>query len=433
MRRNESRILTTHVGSLPRPDELLALNTAVLESRGFRLQAEDAVSVHRARLQSAVREVVDRQRQTGLDIVNDGEYGKAMRSRLDYGAWISYVIERFTGFADDANAPPAASADDVKPGSHKNRRDRQAFPEVYAEVDREMFAGGPRPMGRPIVGEVTYRGHDALRADIDNLRNALLPPEGGSHVTGDSEAGSHSTENSVASAFRRKDLEAFMTSPAPGTFGRDQNRFYKTQEEFLYALADALRVEYRAITDAGFILQVDDPGMAENWDAMDPSVTLEEYRAYARLCIEALNHALDGIPEDRVRYHMCWGSWHGPHLTDIPLRDIADLLLTVRAGAYSIEAGNVRHEHEWKVWRDVKLPDGKLLIPGVVSHATNVVEHPELVADRLVQYAQLVGRENVIAGTDCGLGGRIHPSLAWAKLQVLVEGAALASRELWRS
>src|SRR5687767_10299316 len=219
--------------------------------------------------------------------------------------------------------------------------------------------------------------------------------------------------------------------PAPGTFGRDQNRYYKTQEEFLFALADALRVEYRAISDAGFILQIDDPGMAENWDAMDPSVTIEEYRGYARLCIEALNHALAGIPEERVRYHMCWGSWHGPHLTDIPLRDIVDLLLTIRAGAYSLEAGNVRHEHEWKVWRDVKLPDGKTLIPGVVSHATNVVEHPELVADRIVQYAQLVGRENVIAGTDCGLGGRIHASLAWAKLRSLVEGAKLASRQLF--
>jgi 5-methyltetrahydropteroyltriglutamate--homocysteine methyltransferase len=321
----------------------------------------------------------------------------------------------------------------IKPGGFKNRRDRQAFPDVYADVDREMFAGGPRPMGRPIVGPVTYRGQAALQADIDNLRHALLPPEGGSHATGDSEAGSRSTENSVASAFRRKDLDAFMTSPAPGTFGRDQNRYYKTQEEFLFAIADALRVEYRAITDAGFILQIDDPGMAENWDAMDPSVTLEEYRGYARLCIEALNHALEDIPEDRVRYHMCWGSWHGPHLTDIPLRDIVDLLLTIRAGAYSLEAGNVRHEHEWKVWRDVKLPDGKLLIPGVVSHATNVVEHPELVAGRIIQYAQLVGRERVIAGTDCGLGGRIHPSLAWAKLRALVEGATLASRQLWPS
>ena len=410
---SESRILTTHAGALPRPDDLLALNAQLGSD-------PDLANPHRLRLRSAVQEVVDRQRQLGLDIVNDGEYGKAMRSRLDYGAWISYVIERFTGFEEEVSVGHptlvghpfrGATPDEaLKPGSHKNRRDRQAFPEVYADVDREMFAGGPRPMGRPIVGRVTYRGQAALQADIENLQSAL-----------------------VVSGFSRTATDAFMTSPAPGTFGRDQNRYYKTQEEFLFAIADALRVEYRAITDAGFILQIDDPGMAENWDAMDASVTLEEYRAYARLCIDALNHALDGIPEDRVRYHMCWGSWHGPHLTDIPLRDIVDLLLTIRAGAYSLEAGNVRHEHEWKVWRDVKLPDGKLLIPGVVSHATNVVEHPELIADRIVQYAQLIGRENVIAGTDCGLGGRIHPSLAWAKLQVLVEGAALASRQLWPS
>ena len=222
-----------------------------------------------------------------------------------------------------------------------------------------------------------------------------------------------------------------MTAVAPGSFGREQNRYYQTQEEFLYAIADAMRVEYRAIVDAGFILQIDDPGMAENWDAMDPSVTIDQYREYAKVCIGALNHALDGIPPERVRYHMCWGSWHGPHLTDIPLRDIVDLLLTVRAGALSIEAGNVRHEHEWKVWRDVKLPDHMQLIPGVVSHATNVVEHPELVADRLVRFAELVGRERIIAGTDCGLGGRVHPTLAWTKLQSLVEGAELASRQLW--
>ena len=412
MRRSESRILTTHAGALPRPDDLLTLNAQLPSD-------PELTHAHRLRLRSAVQEVVARQTQLGIDVINDGEYGKTMRARLDYGAWISYVIERFTGFEDtvgvDVGRPVTGAPPDdaLKPGSHKNRRDRHAFPDVYAEVDREMFAGGPRPMGRPIVGKVSYRGHDAMQADIDNLRAALT--------------------TDVVSGFSRTSSDAFMTSPAPGTFGRDQNRYYKTQEEFLFAIADALRVEYRAITDAGFILQIDDPGMAENWDAMDPSVTLEEYRAYARLCIDALNHALEGIPEERVRYHMCWGSWHGPHLTDIPLRDIVDLLLMIHAGAYSLEAGNVRHEHEWKVWRDVKLPDGKLLIPGVVSHATNVVEHPELVTDRIMQYAQLVGRENVIAGTDCGLGGRIHPSLAWAKLQVLVEGAALASRQLWPS
>ena len=406
-----SRVLTTHAGALPRPDDLLALNAE---------RAGAFPEIHRHRLRGAVQDVVSLQTQLGIDIVNDGEFGKAMRTRLDYGAWISYVLERFTGFADGESADPDGRGrpsgrpfdqPTIKPGSFQKRRDRQAFPEVYADIDREMFGGGPRPMGRPIVGKVAYRGHDALQADIEHLRAALNAPV-------------------VESGFSRIS-DAFMTSPAPGTFGRDQNRYYQTQEEFLFALADALRVEYRAITDAGFILQIDDPGMAENWDAMDPSVTIEQYRVYARLCIEALNHALAGIPEERVRYHMCWGSWHGPHLTDIPLRDIVDLLLTIRAGAYSLEAGNVRHEHEWKVWRDVKLPDGKMLIPGVVSHATNVVEHPELVADRIVQYAQLVGRENVIAGTDCGLGGRIHASLAWAKLQSLVEGAKLASRQLF--
>lgn len=423
MERSDARILTTHAGALPRPDDLLALNAERPRAVRFEPDAAPSAAAHRQRLRSAVQDVVALQLQLGIDIVNDGEFGKAMRTRLDYGAWISYVIERFTGF-EDADAGESARGrppfDDatIKPGSFQSRRDRQSFPELYADIDREMFAGGPRPMGRPIVGEVTYRGHEALQADIQNLRAAVESGFPGPPKPGTSEGGS-------------RIADAFMTSPAPGTFGRDQNRYYGSQEEFLFAIADALRVEYRAITDAGFILQVDDPGMAENWDAMDPSVTLEEYRAYARLCIDALNHALAGIPQDRVRYHMCWGSWHGPHLTDIPLRDIADLLLTIHVGAYSLEAGNVRHEHEWKIWRDVKLPEGKVLIPGVVSHATNVVEHPELVADRIIQYAQLVGRQNVVAGTDCGLGGRIHPSLAWAKLQSLVEGARLASQQLW--
>jgi 5-methyltetrahydropteroyltriglutamate--homocysteine methyltransferase len=416
MERSFYRILTTHAGALPRPDDLLALNADICAGATADLRHN-----HGLRLRSAVQEVVTRQAQMGVDVVNDGEFGKAMRTRLDYGAWISYVIERFTGFEEAEAIDPARGAiaparrgrpsgrpvgeTTTRPGSFKNRRDRQDFPEVYAEIDREMFGGGPRPMGLPIVGKVTYRGHEALRTDIENLRAAV--ESGVSRIIG-----------------------AFMTSPAPGTFGRDQNRYYRTQEEFLFAIADALRVEYRAITDAGFILQIDDPGMAENWDAMDPSVTIEQYRAYARLCIDALNHALSGIPEASVRYHMCWGSWHGPHLTDIPLREIVDLLLTIRVGAYSLEAANVRHEHEWKVWRDVTLPTGRILIPGVVSHATNVVEHPELVADRIVRYAQLVGRENVVAGTDCGLGGRIHPSLAWAKLRSLVEGARLATQQL---
>ncbi len=223
-----------------------------------------------------------------------------------------------------------------------------------------------------------------------------------------------------------------MTSIAPGSTTRIGNTFYKTQEEFLFASADAMREEYKAILDAGLILQLDDPALATDWDMINPEPTVEEYKKFATVQVEALNHALRGLPQDRIRFHLCWGSWHGPHTTDIPMRDIVDLMLAVNAGAYSFEAGNARHEHEWKVWQDVKLPDDKVILPGVVSHATNVVEHPELVADRILRFTNLVGRERVIASTDCGLGGRVHPQIAWAKLEALVAGAALATRQLWR-
>jgi 5-methyltetrahydropteroyltriglutamate--homocysteine methyltransferase len=226
--------------------------------------------------------------------------------------------------------------------------------------------------------------------------------------------------------------EGFITSVAPGSFGRRQNRYYATEEEYVYAIGEAMREEYQAIVEAGFVLQLDDPGLPDSWDMANPEPSVDEYRRYARVRIEALNHALRGLPEDRIRYHICWGSWHGPHTTDLPLGHIVDLLLEVRAGAYSVEAGNVRHEHEWKLWQEARLPEGKILIPGVVSHATNVVEHPEVVADRIARFASVVGRENVIAGTDCGLGGRIHPQLVWAKLQALGAGAQLASQQLWR-
>jgi 5-methyltetrahydropteroyltriglutamate--homocysteine methyltransferase len=210
------------------------------------------------------------------------------------------------------------------------------------------------------------------------------------------------------------------------------NEFYKAEEEFLFALADALREEYRAVVAAGFVLQIDDPGLPDWWDMLKPEPTVEAYRKFARLRIDAVNHALMDIPEDRVRYHLCWGSWHGPHTHDLPLEHIIDLILEVKAQTYSFEAANVRHEHEWRLWQNVKLPTGKMLMPGVVSHATNLVEHPQLVADRILRYAEIAGRENVIAGTDCGLGGRVHADLAWAKLHTLVEGARLASKSLWR-
>ena len=223
-----------------------------------------------------------------------------------------------------------------------------------------------------------------------------------------------------------------MTAVAPGSAARFANRYYKTDEEFIFACADALHEEYKAIVDAGLILQLDDPAIAENWDMINPEPTVADYQKFTMVRVEAINHAIKGLPQDRIRFHLCWGSWHGPHTTDIPMRDIVEVMLAINCQAYSFEAGNVRHEHEWTVWEDVKLPDGKLILPGVVSHATNVVEHPELVAQRIVRFANGVGRERVIASTDCGLGGRVHPMVAWAKLEALAQGAALASRELWR-
>ncbi len=265
---------------------------------------------------------------------------------------------------------------------------------------------GPRPSTGPVcVGPISYTGRDAIRTDIENFKAALAA------------AG-------VA--------EGFMTSVAPGSAYRIPNQYYASDEEFLYAWAEALREEYKAIVDAGLILQLDDPATATGWDMIDPEPNLEDYWKFTMVRIEALNHALRDLPEDRIRFHLCWGSWHGPHVTDIPMRDIVEVMLKVNAQAYSFEAGNVRHEHEWKVWQEVKLPDDKIILPGVVSHATNVVEHPELVADRIIRFANLVGRERVIASTDCGLGGRVHPQIAWAKLEALAQGAALASKQLWR-
>ena len=231
--------------------------------------------------------------------------------------------------------------------------------------------------------------------------------------------------------------EAFIPAVAPGTIELQRaNQFYKTEEEYLFAIADAMKIEYKMIIDAGFLLQIDDPRMVTEYDSMDPPPTTEEYRRFAAVRVEALNHALAGLPEDRIRYHVCWGSWHGPHTTDAPLREIAPVILGIRAGAFSIEAANPRHEHEYHVWEDVKFPEGKIIIPGVIAHTTNCVEHPELVAERLLRYARLVGRENVIAGVDCGFAqgmgtSRVHPDIMWEKFRMLAQGAKLASQRLW--
>jgi 5-methyltetrahydropteroyltriglutamate--homocysteine methyltransferase len=402
MRASLNQILTSHAGSLPRPDELIAANRAY--------ETDEPIDEHEFQqtLRAAVSEVVRHQHELGIDIPGDGEYGKPMGQRVNYGSWWRYSWQRLGGLSPGTSnlydmAPRRSRPGEVVLTSFGDRRDRSKFAAAYGDPESGITTG-PRPPAPICVAPISYIGHDALRADIANLKEAMEA------------AGVE---------------EAFMSSVAPGSASRIGNTYYKTDEELLYACADAMREEYRAIVEAGLILQLDDPSIAENWDMINPEPTVEEYRKFALARAAALNHAIRGLPAERVRFHLCWGSWHGPHVTDIPMRDIIEVMLAINAHAYSFEAGNVRHEHEWKIWQEVRLPDDKLILPGVVSHATNVVEHPELVAERILRFANLVGRERVIASTDCGLGGRVHPQIAWAKLETLVQGAALASRELW--
>jgi 5-methyltetrahydropteroyltriglutamate--homocysteine methyltransferase len=406
MKNSSSHILTTQAGSLPRPDDLVEMNRARIAGEGVELSAI------LGRLPSAVKEVVERQQQIGIAVPGDGEYGHATRQAVDYGAWWFYSFERLSGLSqiEGPDMPPQGP---VAPGeieltTFAGRRDRAAFATAYNDPTSGIATAprGSRALVRPTVtGPITYIGQQVLQADITNFRAAL------------DAAGID---------------EGFMTAVAPGSACRIANQYYKTAEELIFATADALREEYKAIVDAGFILQIDDPSVAENYDMIDPEPSIEAYKKFTMVRVEAINHAIKGLPKDRIRFHLCWGSWHGPHTTDIAMRDIVDVMLAIDVQAYSFEAGNVRHEHEWNVWEDVKLPAGKIIIPGVVSHATNVVEHPDLVADRILRFVNLVGPENVIAGTDCGLGGRIHPQLAWAKLGTLVEGAARATKRLHR-
>jgi 5-methyltetrahydropteroyltriglutamate--homocysteine methyltransferase len=401
------RILTSHAGSLPRPDELVALNLE--RSRGN----NDDEAGYQRQLSQAVVDVVARQRELGIDVVNDGEYGHALAHPYDYGPWWTYVFQRLGGLElvtdgvlDIKQAP--ARPGELSLASFADRRDWLEFSDAYA--DPASGAALPNPdieTGAPVCrAPITYIGQEAVQRDIANMKAAL-------------------EANGLT--------EGYLNSVAPGSCGRFGNEFYDSDVDLMYACADALREEYQAIIESGLILQLDDPAIAENWDQINPEPSVEDYQRFTMLRVEALNHAIRGLPEDRIRFHLCWGSWHGPHVTDIPMRDIVDVMLKINAGAYSFEAANVRHEHEWRVWQDVKLPDDKVILPGVVSHSTNVVEHPEVVADRIVRFAEGVGRERVIASTDCGLGGRIHPQIAWAKLGALCEGAEIASRQLWGS
>jgi 5-methyltetrahydropteroyltriglutamate--homocysteine methyltransferase len=388
MKRSTDRILTTHVGSLIRPQALQDIMRAKQGGKPY-----DAAAYERC-LAESVADVVRRQAEVGVDVVSDGEFGKAI-------SWNQYVVERLSGF--ELRAIPQGFRPGV-PGA-----DRTRFKEFYAELDvREPMANDKMVA---CVGPVKYIGQDIVRRDIANFKAAL---EG------------------------VKVEEAFMPVVAPSSVLPDRkDEHYKGEEDWLDAVTAAMRVEYRMIVDAGFLLQIDDARAATAFDRMVPPASFEDYRRWLAKFVESLNRALEGIPEERVRYHVCWGSWPGPHVSDVALKDIVDLILKVRAGAYVIESANPRHEHEWQVWKNVKLPDGKVLIPGVISHATNVVEHPELVAERILRFANLIGRENVMAGTDCGFAQgtfyrRVHPTVMWAKFEALVEGARLASKQLWK-
>jgi len=380
-----NRILTTHVGSLVRPDDFSRLLRQ-------RMTEEVPDAEYRPALSRAVMQVVADQVAAGVDIVSDGEFGKGI-------GWEQYVIERLDGFGPRVQL--ATDAGGVSFG------DFARFQDFYAELwPKEQYLEGIYPC----VGPIRYSGQAALERDILNLRSAMQ------------KAGAR---------------EGFLPVAAPASaFAMSPNEYYASDEEYMMAGAEALAVEYRTIVESGLYVQIDDAHLPFAYDRMVPPASPEEFRRWARIRVDALNHALEGVPEERVRYHICWGSWNGPHTSDVPLRDIVDLVLSVKAGAYAIEAANARHEHEWKVWQDVELPEGKKLIPGVISHQTNVVEHPELVAERIVRFANVVGRENVIAGTDCGFAQgpfvrRVHPSIQWAKLEALAAGAKLATRELW--
>ena len=398
MKRSTSRILTTHVGSLARPSRLLDLARA-------RRSGSEVARAYDACLRSSVADVVKRQVQAGIDVVNDGEFGKST-------SWSLYALQRLSGF-ELRPVPPGASP-------FARGADRERFAEFYDELEGRPKSASESESDRTwsnvttydavCVRPISYVGLPELERDIANFKAALQG------VTVE---------------------EAFLPVAAPSSTIPDRrNEYYRNDEDLLVALAEAMRTEYRTIVDAGFLLQIDDARAAVTYDRMVPPASFEDYYRWVRRHVEVLNYALEGIPEDRVRYHVCWGSWPGPHTTDVPLGKIVDLILQVRAGAYLIEAANPRHEHEWRVWQDVKLPEGKILAPGVVSHGTNVVEHPELVAERIVRFAGVVGRENVIASTDCGFAQeqfnrRVHPSIMWAKLEAMAEGARIATKELW--
>jgi 5-methyltetrahydropteroyltriglutamate--homocysteine methyltransferase len=377
MQPSDGHIRTSHAGRLPR------------------------VAAESEALPQQVAAVVKKQVEIGIDCIGDGEFWNGRSFR--------YYMQELDGVTERPLRPGERGS------GREDTRERDTFPKLYADMDRVGTAfcvPGEQPRFFPsktkavVTGPIKGRATDAIRREVDVFKQAL-------GATGVSQ-------------------EAFICVFAPGWLDHFiYDEYYGNDADFVFALADAMREEYRAVVEGGFILQIDDPGVATSWDMIKPAPTVAAYREYLNLRIDALNHALAGLPEDRVRHHFCWGSWHGAHTHDLPIKEVIDLVLRIRAQVYSFEASNVRHEHEWTVWKDVKLPAGKMIMPGVVGHATNIVEHPELIAWRIRNFAEAVGRENVIAGTDCGLGTRLHDDLVWAKLAALAEGARLASKTLW--
>ena len=384
MKRSRERILTTHAGSLPRPADLLEMVRALADGRPYDRDA------YARRVKSAVGEIVRRQVELGVDVIDDGEMGKP--------SFVTYVTDRLSGFEPSAKAaglPWSGSKEYI------------SFPEFYAATVPQ--SANTRARTFACTGPIAYHGHAQVKTDIENLKAALA----GVGVE-----------------------EAFIPAISPSNVeGRQENTYYATDEEYLFAIADAMHEEYKAIVDAGFLVQIDDPRLMTYY-IMDPRSTVDECRRWAEVRVEALNHALRGLARERVRFHTCYGINMGPRVHDMELKDVVDIMLKVRAGAYSFEAANPRHEHEWRVWEGVKLPEGALLVPGAITQSTNLVEHPELVAERIVKFAKVVGRENVIAGSDCGFATfagstEIHPSVVWAKLKALSDGARIATKQLW--
>jgi 5-methyltetrahydropteroyltriglutamate--homocysteine methyltransferase len=397
MPQNADRILTTHVGSLIRPPKLIEFWRAIEDGKSYDEAAFEACLIE------SIAEVVRQQADIGIDVVSDGEFSKGVN-------WAFYIFKRLSGITVRP-ATPEESKDPM--ASMRGGRDVSAFPEFYAEYDAASGLG--KRLGNRIVinGPLAYSAQQVAR-DIANLKAGLAKAKD-----------------------KHPSLAAFLPVVAPASaLPGAKLEHYKDEESFLTALADALHQEYKAIVDAGLYVQIDDAFLPYMHERMVPPMSNADYRRWAQLRVDALNHALRGIPEERSRYHICWGSWNGPHAFDVPLKDIVDLVLQVRVGHYSFEAANPRHAHEWRVWETVKLRPGQVLIPGVISHATNIVEHPELVAERIVRLAKIVGRENVMGGTDCGFAQspfarRVHPSIMWAKLASLAEGARIATQTLW--